>query len=65
MTDQRERPNLDRAHRRARERGVMTPLYALVRPLLTPMLRLWFRMRISGSSAGNPVPGVAAAADPK
>ncbi len=37
------------AHRRARERGVLAPLYALVRFLLTPPLRLWFRVRISGS----------------
>ena len=39
---------VDRAHRQARERGVTSPLYALVRLLLTPALRLWFRMRISG-----------------
>jgi 1-acyl-sn-glycerol-3-phosphate acyltransferase len=58
MTDQREHPSLDRAHRRARERGVATPLYALVRFLLTPMLRLWFRMRISGAEN---IPAVGAA----
>jgi 1-acyl-sn-glycerol-3-phosphate acyltransferase len=28
--------------------GVSRPLYALVRLLLTPILRLWFRVRISG-----------------
>jgi 1-acyl-sn-glycerol-3-phosphate acyltransferase len=36
-------------HVRARERGVDTRLYALVRSLLAPALRLWFRVRISGS----------------
>jgi 1-acyl-sn-glycerol-3-phosphate acyltransferase len=36
-------------HVRARERGVDRRLYALVRSLLTPPLRLWFRVRISGS----------------
>jgi 1-acyl-sn-glycerol-3-phosphate acyltransferase len=49
MTDQREHSHLARAHQRAREQGVLNPLYALVRFLLTPALRLWFRMRISGS----------------
>ncbi|MGO9319526.1 MAG: lysophospholipid acyltransferase family protein [Solirubrobacteraceae bacterium] len=49
MTGQGERPHLAGAHQRARERGVLTPLYALVRFLLTPALRLWFRVRISGS----------------
>jgi 1-acyl-sn-glycerol-3-phosphate acyltransferase len=39
------------AQRYARERGVSRPLYALVRALLVPFLRLWFRMRIEG--AGN------------
>jgi 1-acyl-sn-glycerol-3-phosphate acyltransferase len=48
-TDQRARTHLDRAHRRARERGVLTPLYALVRFFVTPILRMWFRMRISGT----------------
>jgi len=38
-----------RAHQRARERGVLTPLYELVRLLLTPVLRGWFRVRIYGS----------------
>jgi 1-acyl-sn-glycerol-3-phosphate acyltransferase len=40
---------LERAHRRARGSGVSVLLYALVRVLLTPLLRLWFRMRISGT----------------
>ncbi len=39
---------LDRAHMQARERGESSALYALARFLLTPPLRLWFRMRISG-----------------
>jgi 1-acyl-sn-glycerol-3-phosphate acyltransferase len=38
---------LERAHRRARGSGVNVPLYALVRLLITPLLRLWFRVRIS------------------
>ena len=40
-----------RAHTRARERGVSRPLYALVRLLLTPPLRLWFRVRATGLDA--------------
>src|SRR5512132_2018137 len=35
-----------RAHADARQHGV---LYALVRLLLTPFLRLWFRLHISGA----------------
>lgn len=38
------------AHRYARERGVSRPLYALVRAVLVPFLRLWFRMRIEGAA---------------
>jgi 1-acyl-sn-glycerol-3-phosphate acyltransferase len=49
MTDERERAKLDRAHLYARERGVLRALYALVRLLVTPMLRLWFRVRVSGT----------------
>lgn len=37
------------AHRLARERGVSRPLYALVRAVLVPLLRGYFRMRISGA----------------
>jgi 1-acyl-sn-glycerol-3-phosphate acyltransferase len=37
-----------RAHARAREHGVSRPLYALARVLLTPPLRLWFRVRVTG-----------------
>jgi 1-acyl-sn-glycerol-3-phosphate acyltransferase len=40
---------LERAHRHARERGVSARLYALVRSLVVPLLRLWFRVRISGA----------------
>jgi 1-acyl-sn-glycerol-3-phosphate acyltransferase len=39
----------EEAHRLAREKGVSRPLYAVVRALLTPFLRLYFRMRISGA----------------
>jgi 1-acyl-sn-glycerol-3-phosphate acyltransferase len=38
-----------RAHRHARERGVATWLYACVRMLVTPMLRLWVHVRVSGA----------------
>jgi 1-acyl-sn-glycerol-3-phosphate acyltransferase len=37
------------AHRFAREKGVSRPLYALVRAIVTPFLRLYFRMHISGA----------------
>jgi 1-acyl-sn-glycerol-3-phosphate acyltransferase len=49
MSDERDDANLDRAHLNARERGVLGPLYALVRLLVTPVLRGWFRVRISGT----------------
>jgi 1-acyl-sn-glycerol-3-phosphate acyltransferase len=49
MTDQHEVTKHERVHRRARERGVDGRLYALVRSLLAPLLRLWFRVRISGT----------------
>ena len=39
----------EEAHKLARERGVSRPLYALVRFLLVPLLRLYFRMHISGA----------------
>lgn len=48
MTGQREHAKLERAHRRARERGASGPLYACVRFLAAPPLRVWFRTRISG-----------------
>ena len=39
----------EEAHRLAREKGVSRPLYFLVRLLLVPLLRLWFRMHIAGA----------------
>jgi 1-acyl-sn-glycerol-3-phosphate acyltransferase len=39
----------EEAHRLAREKGVSRPLYFLVRLLLVPVLRLWFRMHIAGA----------------
>jgi 1-acyl-sn-glycerol-3-phosphate acyltransferase len=39
----------EEAHRLAREKGVSRPLYAVVRGLLVPFLRLWFRMHVSGA----------------
>jgi 1-acyl-sn-glycerol-3-phosphate acyltransferase len=38
----------EEAHRLAREKGVSRPLYALVKALVTPLFRAYFRMRISG-----------------
>lgn len=39
----------EEAHRIARERGHSRPLFLLVRAILVPLLRLWFRVRISGA----------------
>ena len=39
---------LQRAHRRARERGVSRPLRVLARALLTPLLRGWLGLRTTG-----------------
>jgi 1-acyl-sn-glycerol-3-phosphate acyltransferase len=39
----------EEAHLLAREKGVSGPLYALVRGLMAPLLRLWFRMHVSGA----------------
>jgi 1-acyl-sn-glycerol-3-phosphate acyltransferase len=39
----------EEAHRLAREKGVSRPLYALVRAIVTPLLRTYFRMRITGA----------------
>jgi 1-acyl-sn-glycerol-3-phosphate acyltransferase len=39
----------EQAHRLAREKGVSRPLYALVRALVVPFFRVWFRMRVSGA----------------
>ena len=38
----------EEAHRLAREKGVSKPLYALVRGVLNPLFRAWFRMHVSG-----------------
>lgn len=40
---------LARAHKRARECGESAALYAVVRCVVTPLLRLWFRVRIVGA----------------
>jgi 1-acyl-sn-glycerol-3-phosphate acyltransferase len=39
----------EEAHRRARERGVSRPLYALVWAIVVPFMRLYFRLRITGA----------------
>ena len=39
----------EEAHRLAREKGVSRPLYAVVRAILVPFLRLYFRMHVSGA----------------
>ena len=39
----------EQAHRLAREKGVSRPLYAFVRALVAPFLRIWFRMHVSGA----------------
>lgn len=41
--------SLDRAHRRARGQGVSRPLHRIVRFLLVPLLRGWFRVHITGA----------------
>ena len=38
----------EEAHRLAREKGVSRPLYVVVRAILVPFMRVWFRLRISG-----------------
>jgi 1-acyl-sn-glycerol-3-phosphate acyltransferase len=48
----------EEAHRLAREKGVSRPLYAFVRALLAPFLRIWFRMHVSGAEH---IPGDGAA----
>lgn len=40
---------IERAHERARERGASTALYTLVRSIAAPLLRVWFRVRVSGA----------------
>jgi 1-acyl-sn-glycerol-3-phosphate acyltransferase len=39
----------EEAHRLAREKGVSRPLYALIRGIVAPLFRLWFRMHVSGA----------------
>jgi 1-acyl-sn-glycerol-3-phosphate acyltransferase len=39
----------EEAHRRARERGVSRPLYALLWALVVPFMRLYFRLRVTGA----------------
>jgi 1-acyl-sn-glycerol-3-phosphate acyltransferase len=39
----------EQAHQLAREKGVSRVLYALVRGIVVPFMRLWFRMRIDGA----------------
>jgi 1-acyl-sn-glycerol-3-phosphate acyltransferase len=38
----------EEAHRLAREKGVSRPLYAVIKLLVTPFMRLWFGLRTSG-----------------
>jgi 1-acyl-sn-glycerol-3-phosphate acyltransferase len=39
----------ERAHQLARERGVSRPLYSVVRAIVVPLMRLYFRLRIEGA----------------
>jgi 1-acyl-sn-glycerol-3-phosphate acyltransferase len=39
----------EEAHRLAREKGVSRPLYAVVRGIVSPTFRAYFRMRVSGA----------------
>jgi len=39
----------EEAHRLAREKGVSRPLYALVKGVVKPLFRVWFRMHVSGA----------------
>ena len=39
----------DDLHQLARERGVSRPLYALVKLIIVPFMRVWFRLRITGA----------------
>jgi 1-acyl-sn-glycerol-3-phosphate acyltransferase len=39
----------EEAHRLAREKGVSRPLYAVVRGAVSPFMRIWFRMHVSGA----------------
>jgi 1-acyl-sn-glycerol-3-phosphate acyltransferase len=48
----------EEAHRLAREKGVSRPLYAVARGVVTPLLRTYFRMHVSG---GEHIPAEGAA----
>ena len=48
----------EEAHRLAREKGVSRPLYAIVRGIVAPLFRLYFRMHVSGAEH---IPGDGAA----
>jgi 1-acyl-sn-glycerol-3-phosphate acyltransferase len=48
MREARKEAVLERAHARARGRGVLAPLYAAIRFLLVGVMRVWFRLRVSG-----------------
>jgi 1-acyl-sn-glycerol-3-phosphate acyltransferase len=48
----------EEAHRLAREKGVSRRLYALVRGIVSPLFRVYFRMHISGADC---IPGEGAA----
>jgi 1-acyl-sn-glycerol-3-phosphate acyltransferase len=39
----------EQAHRLAREKGVSRPLYAVVRGIVSPLFRTYFRMHVSGA----------------
>lgn len=47
-----------RAHQRARERAVPSLLYALVRVLVVPIIRVWFRLHVFGAENVPPSGGV-------
>jgi 1-acyl-sn-glycerol-3-phosphate acyltransferase len=49
---------VEEAHRLAREKGVSRPLYAVVRALVVPFMRAWFRLRVDG---GEHIPAQGAA----
>ena len=38
----------EEAHRLAREKGVSRPVYWIVRAIVVPFVRLWFRLRVTG-----------------
>src|SRR3954465_7614342 len=40
---------LEQAHRLAREKGVSRPLYFVVRAIVRPFVRVWYRLRIFGA----------------